>query len=165
MAVLGLAKREAQQRDKPYIRLLLTDTNPLHPTAQAWGAKNEGRYAWQILFPNPARFLRTITPVLERRLAASPFAGLTQTVTLNLYTQMIDMRFESGQLLEVTAGAPREVDTENHIPPQLLPPWMLGYKSREELNASHKDFAIWGQTAYLLDVLFPQMEGFLYIPY
>jgi hypothetical protein len=163
--VLGLAKREAQQHDKPYIRLLLSNANPLHPTAKAWGAHDGGRYAWQILFPDPARFLRTITPVLERRIAASPFAGLTHTLTLNLYSGMIDLRFKQGKLVEVTSGPPRDVNAENHIPPHLLPPWMLGYKSREELHAMYPDFSAWGQTAYLLDVLFPKLESFLYNPY
>jgi GNAT superfamily N-acetyltransferase len=164
VAVLRKVKALATERGKPYIRLASADGCPLIRAAKAWGAQHTGRYAWQIHIPDPARLLRTIAPVLERRIAASPFAGLTQTVHLNLYRECFDLRFEEGRLVSVEAVEFRD-GGEIHIPPLLLAPLVLGWRSREELHQSHPDVSIWGQSACLIDVLFPKMESFIYTTY
>jgi predicted N-acetyltransferase YhbS len=164
LAVLRKVKALAAERGKPYIRLASADTCPLIRAAKAWGAQHAGRYAWQIHIPDPARLLRTIAPVLERRIAASPLAGLTQTVYLNLYHESFDLRFEEGRLTSVEAVGFSDTG-EIRLPPLLLAPLVLGWRSREELHQSHPDVSIWGQSAYLIDILFPKMESFIYTTY
>jgi hypothetical protein len=39
---------------------------------------------------------------------------------------------------------------------------VLGYRSREELRQCYPDVGIWGQSQYLVDVLFPKMEAYIY---
>jgi hypothetical protein len=165
MAVLGKLKAIAIERSKPFVRLVCSDTCPLIPTAKAWGAKSDARYAWQILVPDPARLLRTITPVLEQRIAASPFAGLTETVCLNLYREAFELRFEAGRLVAVDKLGFRPWEGSNNLPPNTFAPLVLGYRSREELHATYPDVGVWGQTGYLFDVLFPKMSAFFYSPY
>lgn len=164
LAVLRKVKALAAERGKPYIRLASADSSPLIHAAKAWGAQNTGRYAWQIHIPDPARLLRAIAPVLEARIAASSFAGLSQTLHLNLYRESFDLRFEKGRLAAVEAVGFSD-EGEIRLPPPLLAPLVLGWRSRDELRQSHPDVSIWGQSAYLIDVLFPKMESFIYTTY
>ena len=164
LAVLVWCRKMAAERNKPYIRLNLPTNHPLTRTARAWGAADIGCYAWQIHLPDIARLLRRLAPVLERRIAASVFAGLTQTVCLNLYREAFDLRFDGGKLVEVTCVGFRD-GGDMHMPPCALTPLVLGYRSREELAAMYPDVSIWGQSQYLTDTLFPKMESFIYTIY
>lgn len=165
IAVLQWLKHIAIEREKPYIRLSMTECCPLISTARAWGAQLEGIYAWQIKFPDPARLLRHISPVLEQRVANSPFAEITQSVILNLYRQAYELIFENGHITAVNAVGFYDDATDIRIPPMQLIPLVLGYRSREELQAVYSDFSIKGQSQYLLDVLFPKMKSFLHLIY
>ena len=163
-AVLGHIKTLAVARHKPFIRLMTADSNTLIALARAWGAQGAGRYAWQIHIPSVPRLLRTLAPVLAQRLAASPFANLTETVCLNLYKEAFELHFEAGMLLGVTPVGFRDRGAIN-LPPQLLAPLILGYRSRTELRECYPDVAIWGHSQALVDVLFPKMSAFLYTIY
>lgn len=165
MAVLGHLKTLAHERGKADIRLSCSDTCPLVPTAKAWGATGGDRYAWQIHLPDVGRLLRKIAPVLERRIAASPFAGLTETVSLNLFRETHTLCFEGGTITAVESVGATDWANGLSIPPLLLAPLVLGYRSREELRACYPDMSIWGQSQYLIDVLFPKMTSFVYCAY
>ena len=100
IALLQQLKALALERNKPNIRLDLPDNNDLLQVARGYGAHDMGSYAWQIHLVDVARLLRKIAPVLERRIAASLFAGLSQKVNLNLYRETFELHFEAWQ----TAG-------------------------------------------------------------
>ena len=162
--LLTWLKSLAIDREKPYVRLNLPVTNDLLQAAKSWGAYDAGTYAWQILLVDAARLLCKLAPVLERRIASSMFAGLSQTLVINLYRAAFELHFEAGKLLSVHAigfcdqGAIR-------IPPTLLAPLLLGYRSREELARMYPDFAIYGEFQQLIDVLFPKRDSFLFTIY
>ncbi|MCC6801147.1 MAG: hypothetical protein IT325_13615, partial [Anaerolineae bacterium] len=94
----------------------------------------------------------------------SPFAGLSETVLLNLYREAFALRFEDGTLRAVESVGFTE-DGTIKLPPTLLPALVLGHRDRHALRAAYPDFAAWGQAGYLLDVLFPPMRSFLYTIY
>ena len=50
---------------------------------------------------------------------------------------------------------------EINIPPNLLAPLVLGWRSRTELRATNPDFGAHGQSGVLIDVLFPKMQAFI----
>ena len=152
------------ERDKPYIRLCLPRDCALVQAARCRGAHDQGHYAWQIKIVDVCRLLRTLAPVLDRRIANSPFAGLTRDVCLNLYREAFELRFREGRLSEVVPlGFSDQGGTR--IPPLLLAPLVLGYRSREELAQARHDFSVWGEWQPLIDVLFPKMASFLYTVY
>lgn len=163
-AALRHLKTLAEQRGKPYIRLAMAANASLARTAQAWGAREAGGYEWQIRIVDVPRFLMRIAPVLAERLAGSPFAGLTETVLLNLYREAYALRFEDGALRSVECVGFTE-EGAIKLPPTLLPKLMLGWKDRHALSAAYPDVRVWGQAGYLLDVLFPPMRSFLYTIY
>lgn len=163
-AALRHLKALALARGKPYIRLNLDAGSSLARTAQAWGAYDAGGYEWQVRVVSVPRLLMHLAPALEQRLADSPFAGLSETVLLNLYREAFALRFEDGTLRAVESVGFTE-DGAIKLPPTLLPALVLGHRDRHALRAAYPDFAAWGQAGYLLDVLFPPMRSFLYTIY
>ena len=163
-AVLPFLKQLAAQRDKPYIRLNLPTSTTLIQIARAWGGQDLGTYAWQIHIPDAARLLRKLAPVLERRIAASPFAALTQDVVLSLYRCAVTLKFVEGRLVGVENTRAQEGE-DIQIPPDVFAPLVLGYRDREELAKAHHDLSIWGQSRYLIDTLFPKVPSFIYTIY
>ncbi len=163
-AVLGYLKTQAEERAKPYIRLIMHDQSNLIKLAQTRGAHSEGRYAWQIHIPDVPRLLLRIAPVLERRLANSAFAELTQTVILNLYKTTFRLQFEGGKLRAVDAMGFSD-EGEIRIPPLLFAPLVLGWRTWRGLRANYPDVRVEGMAQALMDVLFPKMDAFIYTIY
>lgn len=163
-AVLAYLKQVAQQRNKPYVRLALPDSNDLLKVARGFGARDDGHYPWQMHIVDVARLLRKLAPVLERRLAASLFAGMTRTVVLNLYREAFELCFEAGKLKAVHALGFKD-GGDIRLPPLLLAPLLLGYRSRTELSAMYPDIGIYGPMQHLVDVLFPKLASFIHTVY
>jgi predicted N-acetyltransferase YhbS len=158
--LLGWLKAAAMERGKPYIRFNLSTENDLLKIARGYGAYDGGGYQWQMQVVDAAALLRQIAPILERRLADSPFAKLTQAVSLNLYRGGVELDFVQGKLRAVSAV--RNVERgEINVPPNLLAPLVLGWRSREELRAFYPDFGAYGSSGVLVDVLFPKMQAFI----
>jgi predicted acetyltransferase len=163
-AVLRMLKALATERDKPYIRLNLPDHSLLARVAQSHGARRVGAYAWQIRLVDVPALLLKLAPVLWGRLAASDFAGLSGRLRLNLYRQSFDLVFEHGRLVAVEQPQGQAVG-ELRLPPPLLAPLLLGYRSLTELAQAHHDVSASGLGAELVGVLFPAMSSFLYTIY
>jgi hypothetical protein len=164
-AILAHMKRLAVERNKPYIRPIPHDHSGLVQLAITWGAHTEGRYAWQLHIPDAARLLRQLTPVLERRIAASPFAGLSQSLVIDIFKGGVALNFVEGKLSAINKVADCGQGSGIRIPPLLLAPLILGWRDRAELAAIYPDFGVWGESRYLVDVLFPKLKAFLYTIY
>ncbi|MBZ0291895.1 MAG: GNAT family N-acetyltransferase [Anaerolineae bacterium] len=162
--LLGWLNTTAIERDKPYVRFNLPVTNDLLTLAQCFGAYDTHTYAWQIHLVDPTKLLRKLGPVLERRIASSIFSGMSRTFVINLYQKAIEVCFEHGKLSSVQSirfsgwGDIR-------IPPLLLAPLLLGYRSREELSHVYPDLGASGEYRHLVDVMFPRLEAFIYTNY
>ncbi len=165
LAALGWLKQLAITRSKPYLRLAMADSNPLITFARTHDARDTGRYAWQLHIPDAAHLLRAIAPELERRIADSPFAGLTHTLTLNMFRSAVALQFEDGAITGIDTTAAAANNAENHLPPNLLAPLVFGWRSCDELEATYPDFAAWGLARPLFDVLFPKQDAFFYTIY
>ena len=160
-ALLLHLKAVARERGKPYIRLALPDSSDLIRVAAGFNAHNDGFYPWQIHLVDVARLLRKLAPVLERRIAASLFAGMTRSLCLNLYKEAFELHFEGGKLQEVKSiGFTDEWGIK--IPPLLLAPLVLGYRSHKQLRDMYADVSINREYHHLIDVLFPKLESFLF---
>jgi hypothetical protein len=164
LAVLGQLKTLAVERKKPYIRLNIPANSALVQTARHLGAHDAGTYAWQIHVPNVGRLLRKLAPILERRIAASPFARLTQNLCFNLYREAFEMRFQDGKLIAVESLGFCE-RSGIRVPPFLAAPLLLGWRSREELAHIHPDLSTGKEWQYLADILFPKVDSFIYTVY
>ena len=164
----------------------MSQNSPLYNTAKFIGSIDQKQksseyyldaYAWQIHIPDIARFLRTISPVLERRLAESPFAGLTEAVRINFDGEVVTLYFRDGQITQV--GLPGTAEGSICIPRRAAVPLILGYRSREELRGSSPVgeplasgcadevyvIDLSPKEAHLIDLLFPRMASYIYTIY
>jgi predicted N-acetyltransferase YhbS len=164
LAALRHLKTLAETRAKPGIRLTLPDNCTLMRLARSLGAHDLGTYAWQIYVPDMTALLRVLAPAFERRLADSPFTGLTREVPLRLYRETIALRFVAGRLTEVAnLGFTRRGDV--NFPPLAFIPLLLGYRTVEELRAASPDVNVKPAWRLLVDTLFPKVTSFIYTVY
>jgi hypothetical protein len=164
LAMLQQLKVWAVEREKPYIRLNIPAKSTLVQTAHHLGAHDTGTYAWQIHLPDVGRLLLKLTPILERRIAASPYAGLTESLCFNLYREAFELRFQAGKLdaVEPLGFCDRGGIS---VPPLLAAPLLLGWRSREELRYVRPDLSIHREWQHLVDILFPKVDSFIYTVY
>jgi len=165
LAALDYLKELAIERGKPGIRLNLPAGCTLMRLARSLGARDLGTYAWQIHVPDHGPLLRALAPVLERRVAASPFAGLTRDVGLNLYYETLVLRFVAGKLTAVDAGDGTGGGVVLGMPPLQFIPLVLGYRTVQELRAAYPDVSVTPPWRLLVDTLFPKVSSFIYTIY
>ena len=164
LAVLDHLQTLAVERDKSGVRLNLPGDCTLMQLARSLDAHDLGTYAWQIHVPDVGALLRALVPVLERRVARSPFAGLTQDVRLSLYRETLLLRFVAGRLTEVTNLG--FTDSEPiRFPPLQFVPLMLGYRTWEELGGAYPDVSVAPAWRLLVGTLFPKVTSFIYTIY
>ena len=163
LAVLGWLKQAAAERGRPGVRLNLPASCTLMRLAHSLGAHELGTYAWQVHVPDFAALLRAIGPVLERRLAASPFARLSRPVTLCFYRDSVRLDFAEGHLIEVTPAGP--CDGDICFPPLTFIPVLFGYRTVEQMHTVYPDLSVPDADKLLVETLFPLMDGFVYPSY
>jgi hypothetical protein len=163
-AVLRHLKKLMIERRDPGIQLNDVPRGALMRVARTLGAYDLGTYPWQIMIPDPAALLRALAPVWERRLAASPLAGLTRNVAINLYRRTLELGFSEGRLTGVTDRGPTG-EAAIRIPPGAFTQLVLGWRPREALRAARPDFLVAPAEHLLIDTLFPERPGFLHQVY
>ena len=164
LAALDHVKTLVTERGEPGIRLNLPAGCTLMRLARSLGAYDMGTYAWQIHVPDVVALLRALTPVLERRVAGSPFAGMTRDVRLGLYRETLELRFRTGKLAEVANLDPAG-DEAICFPPLQFIPLVLGYRTWEELHVTYPDASVAPAWRLLVDTLFPKVASFVYMIY
>lgn len=116
-------------------------------------------YAWYIRVPNLPGLIRHIAPVLEGRLASSPFAGHSGELKLTFYQRGLRLGFNAGRLEEVEEWKPepQRRSGDAGFPGLVFTQLIFGYRSLADLKYAFAD--CWtknDQVSALLDVLFPQ---------
>lgn len=160
LAVLRHCRELAAERNLPGVRLNLPANNTLTRMARSFGAHDLGLYSWQIHVADLAALLRALAPVLEDRLAASPFAGMTGEIRLCFFRDSVRLSFVRGNVDAVAAEGPAQ--GRINFPPLKIIPLIFGHRSVEDLRAAHPDLHV--DTAYklLIETLFPQTPAFIY---
>jgi predicted N-acetyltransferase YhbS len=164
LAVLRHVRALAVERGLAGLKLNIPADNTLARTARALGGQDRGAYAWQIYVPDWAALLRALGPALERRVAASPFAGITCDVRICLFRETVVLHFTGGRVVQVD-NAGFTGDEAINIPPRAFVPLVLGYRSREELCAQYPDLMVAPASRLLVDTLFPKVSAFIYTIY
>jgi hypothetical protein len=163
LAVLHQLKQLAAERGKPGIRLNLPAGCTLMQAARTLGARDLGAYAWQVHVPDLAALLRAIGPVLEQRLAASPFAGLSRELQICFYRDSVTLRFAAGRLADVAATGPAQGAI--NFPPLTFTPVLFGHRTVEQMRLAYPDISVQGSERLLFETLFPPLASFIYPSY
>ncbi len=109
--------------------------------------------------PDPAALLDLLRPVLSERLAASPFAELSGSLAISLYGSGVVLRYEKGEVVEVSADPDPALDPLDHggvgVAPDLFPALVLGRYGAGALELRYDDVGL-GDHRQLVDALFPK---------
>ena len=125
---------------------------------------------WLLRIPDLAHFLTKIAPVLESRLAASPWRGLTAELIVNTYREAHRLRFADGRLVGIDAlgfvDASMGADGGHLcLPPDALLRLLFGYRGLDELFDAWPDLVVKPETRHLFETLWPRLDSYLYTPY
>jgi GNAT superfamily N-acetyltransferase len=163
-AIMPRLRKMAEERGKDCVRFNLPAFHDLVQVAQGFGARGVGMYPWQIHLPDVVGLLKALGPVLERRLPGTPFAGLTEEVTLNAFREGFCLDFKAGKLVEVRR-VPGVEEAAINLPPNLLPLLLLGYRTPDELRACYPDAYVEDAFRPLMRALFPRVRAFIHTIY
>lgn len=146
------------------------ESNALVRLLRSLGSTSAPPDQWLLRLPDVAHFLLHIGPVLERRLAASAYAGLTMDLTINLFRQAFRLGFVAGKLQYAAAlgfvDASMGADGGDLcIPPDAFVRLLFGYRTLTELSDAWPDLVVKPARRHLFDILFPKMNGYFWMPY
>jgi hypothetical protein len=148
---------------------LLGTEHPLYHVSRL--PERDPGYAWYVRVPDVAAFLTVVTPALERRLAASPCAGHTGTLTLGFYGDGVRLTLERGAVTGVEAWRPDitvrglEFGRPSRDPRRPLAMFpdrtflqlLFGFRGLEELETMFVDCVVrTNEARVLLTALFPK---------
>ena len=155
------AERLNQQREKPitHVNFGLGAAHPAYDALHGELGELRKPYAWYIRVPDLPGFLRHITPVLDKRLHDSIFAGHSGRLRLNFYLSRVALLFENGRLVQVQDGYDHQRLEEGDVrfPDLTFLQLLFGRRSFAELDDAFADcYASSAAVAALLDVLFPK---------
>jgi len=160
--VLRFAKRLAlEERQEHVVKVEMATDVPLNQAAEVLGGEWQRPYGWQIRVMDSVRFLSAIGPALERRLKASPLAGLSRDLTINLNSELLALHFKRGRLRGVE-HLPEGTRCDLTLSPNVALMLWLGHRSLDELFQWYPD--IWRRDAEakrLADVLFPKRPSWI----
>lgn len=144
--------------------------SPLIAVARMLGSSVRPADQWLLRAVDLPRLLLKFAPVLAVRLAASPYAGLTSVLTLNLYRQAYHLRFVAGALIAVEplgfVDASMGADGGDLcIPPDAFMRLLLGYRTLDELSDAWPDIVVRPTRRHLWQVLWPKQEAYFWMPY
>lgn len=162
LAVLRFAKRLAlEERQEHIVKVEIALDIPLNRAAEVLGGEWQRPYGWQIRVMDTVRLLVAIGPALERRLKASPLAGISRDFTINLNKELLALHFRRGRLRGVE-HLPEGTRCDLTLPPNVALMLWLGHRSLDELLQWYPD--VWRRDAeakYLADILFPKRPSWV----
>ena len=146
------------------------ENGTLAQLARSLGSQAMPGGQWLLCIPNMTRFLGKIGSVLESRLAASTWRGLTTDLIINLFREAYKLRFVAGKLVAVEPLG--FVDSSmgadgGHlcIPSEAFLRLVFGYRTLDELRDAWPDIVVKAESRSLVDILFPRMLSYLHTPF
>ena len=138
--------------------------------ARAWDSRTVPGFQWLLRVPNVAALLRKLGPVLEGRLAASPWRACTRDLIINLFREAFQLRLVGGKLVDVVplgfVDSSMGADGGDLlIPPDAFVRLLTGFRSLDRLRDAWPDIQIKDAARPLVDVVFPPMDAYLSAPF
>ena len=135
--------------------------HPVYHVIPDWLHRQRQPYAWYIRLTDTLDFLRLITPVLDTRLAESPFAGHAGEINITFYRDGIRLAFEKGRLVKIEPYQPQPASFSGQagFPGRTFWCLLFGYNTIDELRTVFIDCWADGEAKSLLGYLFPKQAS------
>lgn len=166
MAVLQLLNSEKTKE----IVISWPENNVLVKLARSFGSIKQQPGQWLVRIHDLPRVLTKIRKVLEKRIAESSCAGVTQDIIINLFRQAYKLKIIDGKLTSVDSLG--FVDSSMGadggdlcIPTDAFVRLFFGFRSLDRLFDAWPDIVVKHESRYLLEVLFPEMTSYLNAPF
>lgn len=125
------------------------------------GMIRKREYAWYLRVPDTIAFLKTIAPVLERRLAGSGAHRYTGELKIGFYNlKGISLKFEGGCLADISEIAGKD-GYDVQFPWNLFLNVVFGYRTCDEIFTILPDVWANAKATVLMDALFPKKKSWL----
>jgi hypothetical protein len=151
----------AEQINGLYLRL-----GREHPVYDAIGKDvllKRHPYAWYVRIPDEVSYLLEIKPQLEQHLSGSTAAGYDGLLRLNFYNRGVELKFQDGKL-KINEWTPMDgTSGDAHFPANSFWSILCGQKSAVQLNNEIADCWMSRNARVLLDCLFPQFNGQIWV--
>jgi hypothetical protein len=141
----------------------LGEQHPVYPHLEAALEIREGGLAWYVRIPDLARFVRHVSPVLDRRLAS--FAVDDECyLTLSFYRGGLRLCLRGGRIAGAESWMPdRGEPPDASFPPGTFLQLLLGYRSLADLEYAFPDCVVHNEFARpLLDAAFHRRPSFVW---
>ncbi|MCJ7651444.1 MAG: GNAT family N-acetyltransferase [Candidatus Lokiarchaeota archaeon] len=126
------------------------------------GGVADPSYGWQVKIPNLTLFFKHIKSILEQRIEASQFKGISRDIKISDYHEILTLKFSNGKVIDVTSevkfSEPEVSDVK--IPGPVLYKLILSYNSFEEIKFLIKDAIIKPESKLLINILFPKKKSY-----
>jgi GNAT superfamily N-acetyltransferase len=117
--------------------------------------------AWYIRVPDTIAFLKTITPVLERRLEGSGAHRYTGELRIGFYDlKGISFQFEAGRVIDIIPISGKD-DYDVSFPWHMFWNVVFGYRTCDEIFAILPEVRANPKATVLLEALFPKKKSWL----
>ena len=163
-SILGFLKDIGKKRGLETLVATISGFEPFTEHMVAIGGVKQPPYAWQMRVTDYAKLFQKIKPLLDKRLASSTYRHITEKISFNFYRYTVQLTIQDGAII----GAQRLETNEDRTiraNPMVFTQLLLGYRSREELQAIYPDFIIRPSRRNLIDVLFPKMPSYIHTEY
>ena len=166
IAYLGMLKNQGVSN----LSIAWPERGMLAQAARSLGSHALPGGQWLLRLPDAGKFLLSIKPLLEERLARSGLQSLCLDLVVNLYHNAWQICFQQGKLVEI-----RRLGFMNTgmgadggdlcIPPDAFTRLVFGFRTLDELEDAWPDILVKPEIRWLVEVLFPRLSAHLFTPY
>lgn len=167
-ALASVAGQKAVRNSEvPPASLLNFDLPGSHPIYELlderYVSSRERFYPWYLRVSNLPKFVQTIRPLLEERLAKSVMAGYSGELKLDFYRDGLRLVFEKGSITTVEPWRKPiwEAKADAGFPPLVFTKLLFSYQDLNTLMAAFPDLWATEEASLLLQILFPVLPSSL----
>lgn len=160
IVVLGFLKQLGEANGSKALVSRLGHENIITREILARGGDANRPYGWQVKVLDTRNLCYKLRPLLNSRLQSSPFAGLSDSIRINMYWSCLAIKIEGGEVTEVEKCDGKRSDGVL-LNPLVFPKLLLGVRDIEELMLEYPDVIVAPHYRGLVNTLFPKGNSFI----
>ncbi|MHA2032980.1 MAG: hypothetical protein ACW99Q_26730, partial [Candidatus Kariarchaeaceae archaeon] len=141
--------------------LNISETMDIFDKISKLNLKPKSGWKWQIKIINLAGFISSIKSTIEKRLTGSKYSNLEDVLIISNYKKKVTISFQNGKIEYIGSELIYPDQTASlRIPPNVVPVYLLGDKSYNEIREIVPDILMNSKYKELLEILFPKLNSF-----